>query len=54
MSAANVEAVELSMMEQFDFDSNDIIKVSAKSGKNVDYLLDRIINLVPSPKLLEN
>ena len=36
MMSANVDAVELSLMELFDFEETDIMKVSAKSGLNVD------------------
>jgi translation elongation factor EF-4 len=49
MMAANVEAVELSMIEQFNFDEKDIIKVSAKSGLNVKSLLNALIDKIPEP-----
>ena len=38
----------------FSFKSEEIIKVSAKTGEGIPLLVDAIINRVPSPKLIED
>ncbi len=46
----NIAQRELELKELLGFKSEDIIKVSAKTGQNIDLLLDRIIEEVPAPK----
>ncbi len=37
-------------LENIGFDKNDIILTSAKTGEGIDELLDKIIDVIPSPK----
>lgn len=47
LPAADVESVTLELMETFGFDESDIVEVSAKSGLNVDRLLEVIVDKIP-------
>ena len=42
-----MEATKTQMLEQFEFDENEIIYISAKQGTNVDKVFDAIIENVP-------
>ena len=46
----NIEAREQEITELLGFSKEEIIKVSGKTGENVDKLLDTIIEKVPSPQ----
>ncbi len=37
-------------LEKFGFEAKDIISISAKTGENVDVLLERVIEKIPAPK----
>ncbi|HVX93189.1 MAG TPA: translation elongation factor 4 [Candidatus Dojkabacteria bacterium] len=50
IEGVNIAQRELELKELLGFKSEDIIKVSAKTGLNIDLLLDRIIEEVPAPK----
>ena len=43
MENANIAYVEDQLMSHFGFSPNDIIKISAKTGRNVENLLDAIL-----------
>jgi len=47
LPAADVESVTLELMETFGFDESDMVEVSAKSGLNVDRLLEVIVDKIP-------
>lgn len=49
MPAADVEKTTKELMD-LGFREDEIIKVSAKTGENVDQLLQEIINKIPAPK----
>lgn len=49
LPAAQVEEVEKSLFDTFGFSSDEIIKVSAKTGQNVEKILGAIIEKVPPP-----
>jgi len=46
---ANPEEVEGQMKSLFEFDSEDILRVSAKTGLNVDSVLEAIVERIPPP-----
>jgi hypothetical protein len=52
MMSANVDVVEFSMVDLFGFD--ECIKVSAKTGLNVDSLLEHIVTKIPPPPLVDD
>ena len=54
LPSADIEKVERELFDTFGFKSEEIIKVSAKTGVGVPELLDRVIEKVPSPKREEN
>src|SRR3990167_5078734 len=54
LESARVEEVATEMGEIFSINKDDIIYISAKTGKNVDELLRRIIEKIPPPKGLIN
>ena len=54
LESARVEEVATEMEEIFSINKDDIIYISAKTGKNVDELLRRIIEKIPPPKGLIN
>lgn len=47
---ANVENTLRQMRESFEIDARDVIQISAKSGLNVDKVLQAIIERIPPPK----
>lgn len=49
LPAADVEKVTNEIVNLLGCDPSDIIPVSAKTGKNVDQVLDRIIETAPAP-----
>ena len=49
LPVADVEKTTLELMDAFDFQPEDIIAVSAKSGLGVDKILDAIIAQIPPP-----
>ena len=54
LPSADIEKVERELYDTFGFKSEEIIKVSAKTGVGVPELLDRVIEKVPSPKMEED
>ncbi|GAB4140971.1 MAG: translation elongation factor 4 [Patescibacteria group bacterium] len=47
---AHPEEVGLELVQNFDFNENDIIFTSGKTGEGVSELLDKIIEIFPAPK----
>ncbi|PIO75941.1 putative GTP-binding protein LepA [Teladorsagia circumcincta] len=54
LSGANVPKVETQLKNLFEFDPHECIKISAKSGHNVEKLFDLIIERIPPPKSLSD
>lgn len=50
LPSVNVQERENEMVDLLSFTKDEIIKVSGKTGENVDRLLDAIIDRVPAPK----
>lgn len=50
LPAADVPRVSKEVINLLGCDESDIIKISAKTGENVDQVLDAIIERIPSPK----
>jgi GTP-binding protein LepA len=50
LESANVEEVSTQLKEIFGIDPSEIIYISAKTGKNVDSLLEEIVEKIPAPK----
>ncbi len=50
LPSADVEAVSLEVMETFGIDESEIVLVSAKTGFNIEQVLEAVINRVPPPK----
>jgi GTP-binding protein LepA len=48
--AAQIEATSKELIEAFGFKSEEIIYISAKTGKNVNTLLETVVKKLPSPK----
>ncbi len=46
---AQVESIQKSMAETFGFSEGDVLLVSAKEGKGVEQLLDKVIKTIPPP-----
>lgn len=53
MDIARVEDTIEQMVEMFEFAPQDILRVSARTGQGVEALLDKIIEEIPSPKILQ-
>ena len=51
LPSADIEKVVLEMMELCDADEEEIILVSAKTGKNVEKVLEAVIRKVPPPQV---
>ncbi|MDP2585315.1 MAG: translation elongation factor 4 [Candidatus Levybacteria bacterium] len=49
-SAARIEVTSKELIEAFGFNSSEIIYISAKTGKNVDALLEAVIKRLPAPR----
>jgi GTP-binding protein LepA len=55
LPSARTEVVTKELIDSFGFRAEDILHISAKTGENVDILLERIITTFPPPKgKLEN
>lgn len=54
LPSAEVERVMLEIMDLCNCDEDDIIQVSAKTGINVEAVLDAIIERIPAPRGQEN
>lgn len=52
LPSADVEGVSQEVMHLLGCTRDEIIPVSAKTGENVDAILDRIIDMIPEPKKL--
>ncbi len=50
LPAAQVEEVSAALQHTFGFRDDEIIKVSAKTGLNVEQILDAIVTQIPAPK----
>ena len=50
LEAAQVESVTKELVETFKFKNEEIIYISAKTGKNVESLLEAVIKRLPMPK----
>jgi translation elongation factor EF-4 len=51
VQTAHVEQVANQLTEHFGFNESDILYVSAKTGKNVEKILESIIHRIPPPNL---
>ena len=51
LPAANVERVSQEIISLLGCEEADILLISAKTGEGVEEVLDRIVNLVPPPKI---
>lgn len=51
MQGANIEGTTEEMIKSFGVKSEEILLVSAKTGKGVDKLLEEIVNRVPPPQV---
>ncbi len=49
LPAADPDAVALELIETFNLPENDIVQVSAKTGINIEALLDAIVAKIPPP-----
>jgi GTP-binding protein LepA len=47
----DADRVERQMRSLFDFKSDEILRISAKSGLNVPTILDAIVERIPAPKV---
>lgn len=54
LPSADIPKVEKELFDTFGFKSEEIIKVSAKTGEGIPLLVDAIINRVPFPKPIED
>ena len=50
LPAADVPRVSKQVMNLLGCDESDIIKISAKTGENVDQVLDAIVERIPAPR----
>lgn len=50
LPSADIESVLLDLMEMLNIDEKEVVMVSAKSGLNIDHLLETIIERIPPPK----
>lgn len=50
LESARIEETKDEMSQMFNFDKEEIIGVSAKTGQNVETLLNKIIEKIPSPQ----
>lgn len=50
LPVADVDGTILELMEAFGFEQEEIVCVSAKSGLNVEKVLEKIITVLPAPK----
>ncbi len=54
LPSADIEKVERELFDTFGFKSEEIIKVSAKTGEGIPKLMDAIVDRVPSPEKCED
>jgi len=50
LSSARVDIVQEQLIELIGCDKNDIVQVSAKTGKGIDQIFEAIIDKIPSPE----
>ena len=50
LSNARVSEVEQELVDLLNVEKDEIIKVSAKNGTNINQILERVIECIPSPK----
>src|ERR1700752_2100532 len=53
LPAADVEGVSKEIMSLLGCAKEDILLISAKTGEGVDKVLDKVVDLIPSPKASE-
>jgi len=51
---ADVDRVKKEIVDNLGFNEDEILLVSAKSGIGIEELLDRIVEVIPSPKMDNN
>ena len=51
LPSADIEKVERELLDTFGFTSDEIIKVSAKTGEGIEKLIEAVIDRVPPPKV---
>ncbi|PWU23659.1 elongation factor 4 [Candidatus Cerribacteria bacterium 'Amazon FNV 2010 28 9'] len=49
LPAADADQVALELMQEFGFNEQDIVKVSAKTGIGIEGLLEKIVEVIPPP-----
>ena len=54
LPSADIEKVERELYDTFGFKSDEIIKVSAKTGEGIPELMNAIVDRIPSPKKVED
>lgn len=54
LDSANTEAVKKDLVEMFGFRQEEIHYISAKTGENVDELLEAVVRKLPMPKVAES
>ena len=50
LPSSDVEGVILDLMEMFHINEEDVVLVSAKTGMNIDVLLEKIVTDIPAPQ----
>lgn len=50
LPSAKIEEVKNSLCQTFSFDENEILKISAKNGININKVLEKIVSDIPSPQ----
>lgn len=50
LPSSDVEGVILDLMEMFHINEEDVVLVSAKTGMNIDTLLEKIVTDIPAPQ----
>jgi len=54
LPTADVEGVKLQLIEMLNFKEEEILAISAKEGKGITEVLERIIQVIPHPPLPKN
>lgn len=54
LPSANMERCQLELIDTLNIDPDNVIGVSAKTGDNIEQLLEKIVEVFPSPKGDEN
>lgn len=52
LKEANIESVQKELKSLFDFNENELLKISAKNGVNVESVLDAVLDRCPPPTVL--